>query len=195
MRFCMGVKKHRTSVYPLTSATRNSATRLDTHTNTHTKTHTHTKIKRKSIFSFVMTNRQTNRQTDKQTDRQTDRQTDKLFGQLCIEIKATLRVANIEWFTCIFDHNRFAFADKMGFRFRFRCRSGCGLKTVHRFMVHPQNGRNLGGLNCQKVRKRLFSTQTSKISKSYGHNANPENDPNFRNFMAISRPLLTIFPI
>ena len=33
--------------------------------------------------------------TDKQTDRRTDRQTDKLFGQLCIEIKATLRVANI----------------------------------------------------------------------------------------------------
>ena len=72
---------------------------------------------------------------------------------------------------------------------------GLRFETVHRFLVHPQNGRNFGGLNRQKVRKRLFSTQTSKVSKSYGHNANPENDLNFRNFMAISRPLLTIFPI
>ena len=55
------------------------------------------------------TDGQTDRQTDRQTiwsivyrknvyffkrdDRQTYRQTDKIFGQLCIEIKATLRVA------------------------------------------------------------------------------------------------------
>ena len=41
-------------------------------------------LKENPLFSFVM--------TDKQTDRRTDGQTDKLFGQLCIEIKASLRV-------------------------------------------------------------------------------------------------------
>ena len=36
------------------------------------------------------------KQTDRGTERQTDRQTDKLFGQLCMKIRATLRVANIK---------------------------------------------------------------------------------------------------
>ena len=50
----------------------------------------------------------TNRQTDKQTDRQTDRQTDKLFSQLCVKIKATLRVAIISEKELIFP-NSFAY--------------------------------------------------------------------------------------
>ena len=47
----------------------------------------------KNSLIFICDDKQTDRQTDGQTDRQTDRQTDKLFGQLCIKIKATLRVA------------------------------------------------------------------------------------------------------